>query len=62
MLGTGEHGALVDRGSQLLSAVLGPNKDAISAAVSKFTGIGQGGVASLLGMLAPAVMGMIKQQ
>jgi hypothetical protein len=62
MLGTGEHGALVDKGSQLLSSLLGPNNDAISGAVAKFTGVGQGGISSLLGMLAPAIMGTIAKQ
>jgi hypothetical protein len=62
ILGTGEHGSLVDKGSQMLSSLLGPDKDAIAGAVSKFAGVGQGGVASLLGMLAPAVMRTIAGQ
>jgi hypothetical protein len=62
ILGTGDQHSLVDKGSQMLSSLLGPNSDAISGAVAKFSGVGQGGAASLLGMLAPAVMGTIARQ
>ena len=62
MLGTGGHGSLADKGSQMLSSLLGPNKDAIAGAVSKFAGLGQGSGGSLLGMLAPAIMGTIAKQ
>jgi hypothetical protein len=62
-LGTGGQNSLIDKGSQMLSSLLGPNnKDAISGAVAKFSGVGQGGANSLIGMLAPAVMGIIAKQ
>jgi hypothetical protein len=63
MLGTEGQNSVIDNGSQMLSSLLGStNKDAISGAVVKFAGVGQGGANSLLGMLAPAVMGIIAKQ
>ena len=63
MLGSGGQTSFIDKGSQLLSSLLG-NRDqnALAGAVAKFAGLGQGGASSLLGMLAPVVMGSIGQQ
>jgi hypothetical protein len=63
MLGAGGQTTLIDKGSQMLSSLLGGgDKDALVGAVAKFAGLGQGGGASLLGMLAPVVMGAIAKQ
>jgi hypothetical protein len=59
-LTAGEPSSLVDRGSQLLSLLVsGQNQNALTGAIAKFTGLGQSASGSLLGMLAPMVMGTI---
>jgi hypothetical protein len=53
---------LLDKGSQLLTSLVGnQNQNALIGAITKFTGLGQGASESLLGMLAPIVMGTIGQ-
>ena len=62
MLGAGGQSSLLDKGSQLLSSLVGGrDQNALIGAISKFTGLGQGVSGSLLGMLAPIVMGTIGQ-
>jgi hypothetical protein len=47
----------------MLSSLLGSqDQNALAGAIGKFTGIGQGATGSLLGMLAPVVLGTITQQ
>jgi hypothetical protein len=59
-LTAGEPSSLVDKGSQLLSLLVsGQNQNALTGAIARFTGLGQGASGSLLGMLAPIVMGTI---
>jgi hypothetical protein len=61
-LAAGEQSSLLDKGSQLLSSLVsGQNQNALIGAIAKFTGLGQGASGSLLGMLAPIVMGTIGQ-
>ena len=63
MLGTGDQTSFVEKGSQMLASLLGGgNQTALAGAVAKFAGLGQGASGSLLGMLAPVVMGTIAQQ
>jgi hypothetical protein len=62
MLGKGGQSSFIDQGSQLLSSLLGGrDQNALTQAVGKFAGLGQDGAGSLLGMLAPVVMGTIAQ-
>jgi hypothetical protein len=62
-LGSGGQTSLVETGSQMLSSLLGGrDKDALAGTVAKFAGLGQGGGTSLLGMLAPVVLGTIAKQ
>jgi len=62
MLGKGGQSSFIDQGSQLLSSLLGGrDQNALAQAVGKFAGLGQDGAGSLLGMLAPVVMGTIAQ-
>src|SRR6516165_10104854 len=62
MLAAGGQSSLLDKGSQLLTSLVGnQNQNALIGAISKFTGLGQGASGSLLGMLAPIVMGTIGQ-
>ena len=60
MLGKGGQSSFIEQGSQLLSSLLGGrDQNALAQAVGKFGGLGQAGAGSLLGMLAPVVMGTI---
>ena len=63
MIGAGGQTSLVDKGAQMLSSLLGGrDQTALAGAVGKYAGLGQGASGSLLGMLAPVVMGTIAQQ
>jgi hypothetical protein len=63
MLGTGGQSSLIEQGSQMLSSLLGGrDQNALAQAVAKSAGLGQSAAGSLLGMLAPVVMGTIAQQ
>jgi len=63
MLGGGGQTSLVDRGSQMLSSLLGDrDQNALANAVGKYSGLQTGASSSLLGALAPVVMGAIAQQ
>src|SRR6516225_2470520 len=60
VLAAGGQSSLLDKGSQLLSSLVsGQDENAMIGAIAKFTGLGQGASGSLLGMLAPIVMGTI---
>jgi hypothetical protein len=62
-IASGGQSSLVERGSQLLTSLLGgQDLSALSGAVAKFSGLGQSASGSLLGMLAPIVMGTIGKQ
>ena len=62
MLSGGRQSSLLETGTQMLSSLVdGQNRNALTDAVARFTGLGQGATGSLLGMLAPAVMGIIGQ-
>ncbi len=63
ILGTGGQTSFVEKGSQMLASLLGgQDQSALVGAIAKFAGLGQGASGSLLGMLAPLVMGTIAQQ
>jgi hypothetical protein len=62
VLAAGGQASLLEKGSQMLSSLVGgQNQNALGDAISKFTGLGQNASGSLLGMLAPIVMGAIGQ-
>jgi hypothetical protein len=62
-LSAGNQSSLIEQGSQMLSSMLGSRDlSSLVGAIGKYTGVGQGGIGSLLGMLAPVVMGTIAQQ
>jgi Bacterial protein of unknown function (DUF937) len=64
MLGTAtQTTSITERGSRMLSSLLG-NRDqtALESAVGKFSGLGSSAGGSILGALAPVVMGAIAQQ
>jgi hypothetical protein len=59
-IGSGGQSSLADTGSRLLTSLLGgPDQSALAGAVAKFSGLSQNAGGSLLGMLAPVVMGTI---
>jgi Bacterial protein of unknown function (DUF937) len=63
MVGAGGKTSLIEKGSQMLSSLVGDrDQSALAGAVGKFAGLGQGASSSLLGMLAPVVLGTIGQQ
>jgi Bacterial protein of unknown function (DUF937) len=63
MIGASGQSSLIEKGSQILSSLLGSrDQTALAGAVSKYAGLGQNASGSLLGMLAPIVMGTIGQQ
>ena len=63
VLGAGNQSSLIESGSQMLSSLLGGrDQNALAGAIGKLTGMGQGTTGSLLGMLAPAVLGTIAQR
>jgi hypothetical protein len=63
MLGGGSQSTFIERGSQLLTSLLGArDQSALGSAIGQFAGLGQGNSGSLLGMLAPIVMGTVAKQ
>jgi Bacterial protein of unknown function (DUF937) len=63
MVGGGSPSSLVDRGSNMLTSLLGSHdQSALAGAVGKFAGIGQSTGNSLIGMLGPVIMGVIGKQ
>src|SRR5262249_3841298 len=60
MIGASGQSSLIEKGSQILSSLLGGrDQTALAGAVGKYAGLGQSASGSLLGMLAPIVMGSI---
>ena len=63
IIGGGNQTALAGKGSQILASLLGgQDQAALAGAVAKVAGMGQGVSNSLLGILAPVVMGTIAKQ
>jgi hypothetical protein len=64
MLGTkATQTSFADRGAQMLASLVGDREqNALAGAVSKFAGLDRSAGGSLLGILAPVVMGTIAQQ
>ena len=62
MLATGGPSSVLEKGSQMLSSLVGSqNQNALTDAIGRFTGLGQTASGSLLGILAPIVMGTVAQ-
>ncbi len=63
MLEGGRQQDLIDMGSNTLKTMLGASSvPSLASAIGKFAGISQSTSSSLLGMLAPAVLGVLGQQ
>jgi hypothetical protein len=63
MIGGNNQASFIERGSSLLTSLLGTHDQAaLTGAVARFSSLGQNKVNSLLGMLTPLVMGLIGKQ
>src|SRR5262249_56165456 len=64
ILGGSGQSAFIERGSSMLGSLLGGGQDQsmLAGVIDRIAGIGQNASNSLLGMLAPVVMGLIGQQ
>jgi hypothetical protein len=63
MLGGSNQASLISGGTSALSSLLGGGATgALAGAVAKYAGIGEGPSKSLLGMLAPVIMGTVAKQ
>ncbi len=63
MIGGSNQASFVDRGSSLLTSLLGSHdSSSLGAAVGRYSGIGQTKAMSLLGMLGPLVLSLIGKQ
>jgi hypothetical protein len=63
MIGGNNLSSFIERGSSLLTSLLGSHDQAaLTGAVARSAGLGQNKTTSLLGMLAPVVMGLIGRQ
>jgi sporulation protein YlmC with PRC-barrel domain len=59
----GDPAQLADTGKSLLSSLLGPSSfGALAGAIGKYTGLGDGAIRSLLGMVAPLVVGVLGRE
>jgi len=63
MFGTASQTSVTERGSQMLASILGVrDQTALADAVGKYSGLGSAAGGSVLGALAPVVMGAIARQ
>lgn len=63
LLGGGNHTQVANQGSSMLGSLLGGNAlGSIAGALSGFSGLGRGSSSSLIGMLAPIVMSVLRRQ
>ncbi len=62
LIGGGQHAGFAEKGSGMLSSLLGGGGlGGIVGAISRFSGLGRGSAGSLIGMLAPVIMGVLKR-
>jgi len=61
-LGDGGHKSLIEKGAGLLSLLFGSKQNSIIGSIAKLAGIGNSSAGSLLGILAPIVMGVLGKQ
>jgi hypothetical protein len=62
-LGSAEQGSVAEHGASVLSALLGGGTmKSVAAAVTDFAGLKEGGGKTILGLLAPVVLGVLGQQ
>lgn len=63
MLGGGQASTVIDNGNSVLSNLFGSGGlGKLAGALSAFSGVSKGGTSSLMGMLAPIVLGVLKRK
>lgn len=62
LLGGGNHASLLNKGSGLLDMVLGNKQNSTLQALAKMVGLGDSKIVTILGLLAPIVMGVLGKQ
>ncbi len=62
LIGGGQHESLIEKGMVLLKMLFGSQQNSIIGAIAKAAGIGNSSAGSILGMLAPVVMGVLGKQ
>ncbi len=63
LLGGGQASTVVDNGNSVLSALFGSGGlGKLAGALSGFSGLSKGGTSSMMGMLAPVIMGVLKRK
>jgi len=63
MLREGQSSSVVDQGGSLLGTLFGNGgADSLGSVLSSFTGLSRGGTSSLMGIIAPIVLGVIKRK
>ena len=63
VIGQSGQKALIDNGASVLSSLLGGKTvSGLSSALGQYSGIGESGAKSLMGLLGPAVLGVVGQQ
>jgi len=63
MLGGGQGSQVVDNGNQLLGSLFGSGGlGSLGGAISAISGLSKGGTGSLMGMLAPIIIGVLKRK
>lgn len=63
LLGGGQASSVIDNGNSLLSGLLGSGGlGKLAGALASFSGLSKGGTSSLMGMLAPVIIGILKRK
>jgi len=63
LLGGGQAATVVDNGNSVLSGLFGSGGlGKLAGALSAFSGVSKGGTSSLMGMLAPIILGVLKRK
>jgi len=62
LLGGGNHTDLLSKGTSLLGMLFGNNQSNLLGSIAKMAGIGNGKAGTILGLLAPIVMGVLGKQ
>lgn len=60
-LGGGNHGSLIQTGLGVLGSIFGAQQSGLLASIARMTGLNQGAVGSLLGLIVPMVMSTISK-
>ena len=63
LLGSGQASSIIDNGNSLMGGLLGTGGlGKLAGALAGFSGLSKGGTSSLMGMLAPVIIGILKRK